>query len=89
MPEEMTKLRELLDQQDIEWRDDSFDRKGGFPFLDLSIYRTKFRYNGCAYSVICGYGTYGGEVGLLELRIGDCDPVGNMTAEEVMEIIED
>ena len=89
MPTEMIKLREALDNLGIQWDDDTYDRKGGFPFLDLSIYRTKFRYNGRYYSVICGYGTYGGEEGLLEVMIDNTDPIGHLTAEDVLDIIED
>lgn len=85
MPEEMVLLRELLDKKQIYWVDDTTDRSECFPFLDLSIYRTKFKNNGHSYLVISGYGTYGGDYGLLELSIDSKDPIGRLTHEEVME----
>lgn len=88
MPEEMKKLRYILDEKGIEWVDDTLDKSEGFPFLDLSIYRTKFRYKGHHCSVISGYGTYGGEHGLLEMMCDSCDPVGSLTYEGVLDIIE-
>lgn len=87
MPEEMKLLREALDKKQIYWEDDTTDKSEGFPFLDLSIYRTTFRHNGHSYSVISGYGTYGGDYGLLELTIDSRDPIGRLTHEEVMEWI--
>ena len=88
MPTEMMILRQILDEKGIEWEDDTFDRRDGFPFLDLSIYRTKFRYDGHLYSVISGYATYGGEYGLLEVMIDSNDPIGSLTHEGVLNLIE-
>lgn len=88
MPQEMKLLRQVLDKKGIEWVDDTLDKSEGFPFLDLSIYRTKFRYNGHFYSVISGYGTYGGEHGLLEMMRDSNDPIGSLTHEGVIDIIE-
>lgn len=84
MPEEMDLLRDALYIEGIEWEDDTYDKSDGFPFLDLSIYRTKFVYNGHSCSVISGYGTYGGEHGLLELMIDSNDPIGSLTHEGVL-----
>lgn len=88
MPEEMLLLRNILDKKGIEWEDDTFDKRDGFPFLDLSVYRTKFRYNGHFYSVISGYATFGGEYGLLELMIDSNEPIGSLTHEGVLKVIE-
>ena len=44
-------------------------------------------YKGKLHSVICGYGTYGGQEGLLEMMIGNNDPSGWHTAEDVIEIL--
>lgn len=87
MNEEMKKLRALLDAENIEWEDKS----------DNSIYpicRTHFTYNGQRWSVIHGYGSYGGyspitesDRGLLEAYDFSSDPIGYLTAEEVMRYV--
>ena len=87
MNEEMKKLRALLDAENIEWEDKS----------DYSIYpicRTHFSYSGQRWSVIHGYGTYGGydpftgtDRGLLEAWSFSGEPIGYLTAEEVMRYV--
>ena len=52
--EEMKKFRELLDQNGIEWIDDSEEERD-----DVWICRTKSK-NHDRWSVINGIGTYGG-----------------------------
>ena len=63
------------------------------------ICRTHFEYKGIKFSVINGFGTYGGwyganpgmtedkNMGLLELMIEDNEPVGWLKAENIMEIL--
>lgn len=102
MCEEMKKLRQLLDKRGIEWTDassitpDAFIQKcieyGISEYsADCTIYRTHFDVDGNAFSVIYGYGTYGGydsfdgsDLELLECMINDGDPTGYMTAEDVL-----
>lgn len=100
---EMKKLRAELDKRGIPWTDNSkittdeelqrctrlyFSLPASY--YDTSIYRTKFTYNGKQYSVINGYGTYGGyepwngkNNNLLEMMIDDNDPIGWLTADDV------
>ncbi len=85
MCEEMVILREYLDSHGIKWRDDSCEYDG-----DFFIHRTKFEVNGHTFSVINGYGTYGGIVsfgckndGLLELMLDGREPYGCLSAIEV------
>lgn len=85
MPEEMIKLRNALDARGIEWSNESDNLDRSFPFLNLIMYRTTFKWKDRKYSVICGYGTLGGIKGLLELHKGNDDPVGSLTAVEVLE----
>ena len=87
MPIEMNTLRQALDQAGISWDDDTTDRKEGFPFIDMSIYRTKFRHSGRRYVAVGGYGVYGSD--LLELMIDNAEPISTLTAKEIMEIIDD
>jgi hypothetical protein len=54
-----------------------------------SIYRTKFTVNGVKYSVVYGFGTYGGEYGMLEMMVGDADPKGWLTAEDIIGVIQE
>lgn len=93
MVEEMTKLRKLLTEQGIEWHDSSTP-----PEYPIQIDRTHFDYEGYSWSVINGFGTYGGigifrnkkNMGLLELMsnaINDGEPIGYLTAENVMELV--
>lgn len=96
--EEMKKLRKMLDKKGIEWHDASetaSERK------DWPIWycRTRFEYNGLKFSVINGFGSYGGWYGanpgtteeenmeLLEIMIEDNEPVGWLKAEDIMEIL--
>ena len=67
-------------------------------YADTSIFRTHFEINGNLWSVINGYATYGGydpftgiNEGLLECMVSCIDsgePVGCLTAEKVMQMIE-
>lgn len=52
---EMLKLRELLTKNGIEWHDASTP-----PDYPLKFDRTLFEYKGFSWSVINGFGTYGG-----------------------------
>lgn len=90
MTEEMIKLRIMLDDEGIEWHDASA--------LDAySMWRTHFKHRGYHWSVIHGYGSYGGfnsfertDKGLLEVMseaINGGDPIGWLTAEEVMQYV--
>lgn len=90
MCEEMIKLRQMLDDRGIKWKDVS----GGYPQSIFYINRTHFTFDEIDYSVINGYGTYGGygsfdhvNMGLLELMgegVNNGDPLGWLTAEEVL-----
>lgn len=89
MCEEMVKLREYLDSHGIDWRDNSCEYGD-----DFFIHRTKFEVKGHTFSVINGYGTYGGIVsfgcknnGLLELMLDGKEPYGCLTAREVEDYI--
>lgn len=105
--EEMTKLRQSLTNRGIKWIDKSVIKTadelqkliGIMPdvdanYLDTSMYRTHFDYKGTRWSVINGYGSYGGydpidgiNEGLLELLIGDAagnEPIGNLKADDVL-----
>ena len=101
--EEMKKLRKLLTEKGIEWHDESTIYtedfigmiKSTMPyFVDNSIYRTHFDIDGIHYSVINGFGTYGGfdlierkNYGLLECMIDDNEPVGWLSANNIMDMI--
>ena len=86
MPEEMKKLRQMLDKDGIRWVDGSIT-SSAYPQFD--IYRTQFFYGKLIMSVISGKGTYGGNLGLLELVIGLDDPIGSLTAKDVMEKVKE
>lgn len=82
MCEEMIKFRKLLDDNGISYVDDS-DPENDYHRID----RTKFFYGNVMWSVINGFGTYGGhgimgEVneGLLEIYNGH-DVLGFLDAE--------
>lgn len=86
---EMSKFREMLNTEGVKWKDKSWG--GYFP-----ITRTHFSYRGENWSVIHGFGTYGGfneieeDKGLLELMndtVNGGEPVGYLTAEETMRIV--
>ena len=105
--EEMVKLREELDKRNIAWVDKSdiyskerieMLKSKGFTEeqSDLTMYRTHFTYKDHFYSVIFGYGSYGGTNPItsevsgdkLELMIDDNNPQGWLTAEDVLNIID-
>ena len=88
MPEEMVKLRESLNKRGIPWEDRTDNYHRSFPFLDMTIYRTWFYYNDVRYSVISGYGTYGGSRGLLEVMVDSQEPIGSLTADKVIALME-
>ena len=81
MNDEMRKLREYLNAKGIKWQDVSDD--GDYP-----ITRTHFKVKRQRWSVIFGFGTYGSQHGLLELMIGNNDPAGWLTADDVIKRIE-
>lgn len=90
MTEEMENFRQMLNEEGIEWEDAS--STDWWP-----TNRTHFDHRGFKWSVIHGYGTYGGfnpltdqDEGLLELMsdaVNDGDPVGWLTAEQAMEYV--
>ena len=105
--EEMVKLREGLDKRNIAWEDHSdvapkeyieLMKSNGFTEIeaDITMYRTHFDYKGHHYSVVFGYGSYGGinpinpEVcgDKLELMIDMENPQGWLTAEDVLNIVD-
>lgn len=105
---EMIKLRHLLTNMGIDWCDESTiipeeyinlmetQTKLGREVLDSTIFRTHFEVNGTHYSVINGYGTYGGFIphqnknyGLLECMVGDNEPKGWLSADDVIDLIKE
>lgn len=92
MVDEMIKLRKLLTLYGIEWHDSS-----DTPDYHLHVDRTHFDYKGYKWSVINGYGTYGGfgifsdkNMGLLELMsaaVNDGEPIGYLTASQVITFV--
>ncbi len=93
MVDEMLKLRKLLTMNGIEWHDASEP-----PDYPLQIDRTHFDYKGFNWSVINGFGTYGGigifrdkkNIGLLWLMsaaVNDGEPIGYLTAAQVMDYV--
>ena len=108
--DEMIKLRDKLDKRGIKWKDVSeitpesiiekmiakgVDRK----YADTTIFRTHFEHGDYKYSVIYGFGTYGGvdvlsghDFGLLECmteKVNNGEPLGCLTAGDVINIIDD
>ena len=89
---EMQKLRDELDIKGIQWEDVSVDTKVFW------MVRTHFNYKGHKWSVINGFGSYGGvdfikgkNQGLLECMTdarGDT-PIGFLTAKEVLEMMDE
>ena len=91
--EEMKKLREGLTKRGIKWND--MTQYGPPGHEELWICRTKFEYHGNMWSVIHGFGTYGGfshfvhDCGKLELRVGLYgEPIGRLTAAEVFKLMD-
>lgn len=86
IPEEMARLRAMLTEMGVEWRDDSSIHLFKNPYVgNMDIYRMKYKYKGYEYSVICGYGTYGGDEGLLEVWIDrKGEPTGWHTADDII-----
>ena len=94
--DEMTKFRLMLNKNGIKWIDNSsiMVEKS---LSKYNITRTVFAYNGYKWSVIHGYGTYGGysfitdsDENLLELMsdaVNEGEPVGWLTAEETFEYV--
>lgn len=93
--EEMKKLRQMLDEKNIPWHDNSevMSEDKEWP---MWICRTHFEYKGLKIFVINGFGTYGGwfganpgmteeeNMGLLELLIDGSDPTGWLKAEDII-----
>ena len=86
---EMDKFRDMLTDDGIKWKDKSC-------VGDLPITRTHFSYHGERWSVVHGFGTYGGfnriekDKGLLELMsnaVNGGEPIGYLTVEEAMRIV--
>lgn len=106
--EEMVKLREGLDKRNIAWVDATtyapkeyieHMMKNGFTEAEsnVTIFRTHFRIKDHFYSVVYGYGTYGGidpvdpeitDAGLLELRIDSNNPQGWLDAKEILDMVD-
>ena len=110
MCEEMKKLRKELDRMGVKWKDvssitpetviEEMVSKGiDRAYADTTMFRTHFEYGGYKFSVIHGYGSYGGkdaftghDSGLLECMteaINGGEPVGFLTASEVLNIMAD
>ena len=86
---EMQKLREYLDKNQIVWSDNSDDWEVAW------ICRTRFKYKKVTWSVIHGYGTYGGidyfsgmDDQSLEVMIDCKEPIGYLTAADIIELME-
>ena len=88
--EEMQKLRKWLDEQNIEWKDDSDQTEHYY------MARTKFLVGTRFFSVINGDGSYGGKLthdsknfGLLECSMTGKGIVGDLTCEDVVKMVEE
>lgn len=87
--DEMKNLREWLDKNGIKWEDKS-DKDYCFGWMA----RTHFTYKDHFVSVVNGYGSYGGfnrfdpNEDLLEMMIGENDPIGWLTADQVITYLE-
>lgn len=96
--EEMQELRKMLDEKGIEWHDNS-EVMSESKEQPIWICGTHFEFKGLKFSVINGFGTYGGwyganprmtedkNMGLLEIMIEDNEPVGWLKAEDIYEIL--
>lgn len=94
MCEEMQKFRTILDNHNIKYIDQSYYLMSP----DNQIDRTHFYINDIFFSVINGFGTYGGfifldpleNIGLLELYAEKYqeEPVGYLTAIECWDMIQ-
>lgn len=86
--EEMQKLRNGLTARGIEWKDASEKNPAYW------ICRTHYTHNKSKWSVVHGFGTYGGfssfseDSKLLECMAGMNEPVGWLTAADVFEMME-
>lgn len=86
--EEMQKLRDGLTARGIEWKDET--EKGPVYW----ICRTHYTHNKSKWSVIHGFGTYGGfshfsKDGKLELLVGLYgEPIGQLTADKVFRLMD-
>lgn len=87
---EMQKLRDWLDAHKIEWEDRSIT------VGDAWVCRTHFWYKDYLWSIIHGYGSYGGfspyakDTGLLELccsAVNGGEPVGWLTAKTIIKYL--
>lgn len=106
---EMQKLRNYLDGHHIEWVDCSTDgdviigcmkNAPDFKDSDFSMERTHFIYKDKEWSVIHGYGSYGGwhrvqdkkdDCGMLEVMseaVNKGEPLGWLKSEEVIKLME-
>lgn len=104
--DEMIKFREGLDKRKIRWKDDSticsdeyihLMMSKGFSRIvsDITMYRTHFTYKDKHYSVVYGYGSYGGvrpfedpvDQGLLEMMVED-KITGWLTADDIFKILD-
>ena len=91
---EMQKLRNWLDEHEIPWEDASDDYKTEISGYEYWICRTWFAISN-KWSVINGYGTYGGvqvlnkqNLGLLEVSTKSTGIVGFLTADDVIQAVE-
>lgn len=87
MTGEMTKFRFLLDQKKIQWIDASDPEDSGSRFLNVD--RTWLWYKGKRWSVVHGFGTYGGrsrtykdEGGYGSIRRGSSRLANSRTSDE-------
>lgn len=88
MPSEMIFLRNALEARGISYIDASDEMQKSFPFMNLTIYRTKFIWKNHLFSVISGYGTFGGDKGLLELMVDSDEPCGCLKAVDVLRVMD-
>ena len=94
--DEMKKLREGLTARHIPWQDYS---EKGISTCDFWMCRTWFEYKDCRWSVIHGYGSYGGIASFnnqdeqkLECMcslINGGEPEGYLTADDIFKLMEE